>query len=382
MPYHIALLSDTFPPDPGGLAVSAARLAHGIAAHGHQVAVFAPTSHLPPGEVRSFRQDAVQVWRFGAQRKPDATLAEWFDLLLARHAEAPFDLFHAYFVARSGFVAVYAGRSVGVPSIISARGNDLDRAVFDPAKAAHIRYALDHASRVTANTQQLVARAQALAPARSIHHIPNGVASDLFSPGPADTALGQRLGLKAGQPVLAFVGEARAKKGLALLLLAFRELAQRRPLTLWLLGGVRPGPDSDLVALFQRQNPQLDLVITSAREHQQMPAAYRLIDLLVLPSLHDGLPNALLEGMATARPIVASCAGGIPDVLRHEANGLLVPPGQIEPLIAAIERLLDDEALRVHLGSAARASVIHTYTPAAEIAANLELYHDLCADRA
>ncbi|WP_129630310.1 glycosyltransferase [Candidatus Oscillochloris fontis] len=382
MPYHLALLSDTFPPDPGGLAISAARLAHGIAAHGHQVEVFAPTPHLPPGEVRGFRQDAVQVWRFGAQRKPDATLAEWFDLLLTRHAETPFDLFHAYFMARSGFVAVYAGRSVGVPSIVSARGNDLDRAVFDPGKAAHIRYALEYAERVTANTQQLVARARALAPTRSIHLIPNGVENDIFTPGRTDAALAQRFGLKTGQPVLAFVGEARAKKGLALLLLAFRELAHRRPLSLWLLGGVRSGPDHDLVALFQRQNPDLDLVVTPAREHQQMPACYRLIDLLVLPSLHDGLPNALLEGMATARPIVASHAGGIPDALRHEQNGLLVPPGQIEPLIAAIERMLDDSVLRVRLGSAARATVIHEFTPTAEIATNLELYHDLCADRA
>ncbi|NTV64897.1 MAG: glycosyltransferase family 4 protein, partial [Oscillochloris sp.] len=184
MSLHLALLSDTFPPDVGGLAVSAARLADGLAAHGHTVEVFAPTSALRPGQAQCSTDGPLLVWRLGAQRKADETLAEWFDLLLTRHAEQPFDLLHAYFVARAGFVAVYAGRTLGVPSVISARGNDLDRAVFDPAKAAHIRYALEHADALTANARHLAVRAAALAPGRQVTLVPNGVNADLFTPGP------------------------------------------------------------------------------------------------------------------------------------------------------------------------------------------------------
>ena len=51
-------------------------------------------------------------------------------------------MIHAYYVTPLAFVGVYAGRTLGVPTIVSARGNDLDRAVFDPAKSAQILYAL------------------------------------------------------------------------------------------------------------------------------------------------------------------------------------------------------------------------------------------------
>ncbi|NTW00795.1 MAG: glycosyltransferase family 4 protein [Oscillochloris sp.] len=376
MTLRLALLSDTFPPDVGGLAISAARLAHGLTACGHTVEVFAPTPSLRPGEMRRTVDGSLHIWRIGAQRKPDETLTDWFDLLVARHTEQPFDLFQAYFVTRAGFVAVYAGRSLGVPSVISARGNDLDRAVFDPAKAAHIRYALEHAHAVTANTRQMVARAAALAPGRQVALIPNGVDSTMFTPGPRDPALAEALGLGT-LPVLGFVGEARAKKGLGTLLLAFRALATRRPAALWLLGGARPGADRELLELFQRQNPKLTVVVTPYLDHEQMPAYYRQIDVLLMPSQRDGLPNALLEGMATGRAIIGSRAGGIPDALHHEQNGLLVLPNAVEDLVTAAERLLDNADLRTQLGAAARATALHNFSPTTEIEANLAIYRTL-----
>ncbi len=98
------------------------------------------------------------------------------------------------------------------------------------------------------------------------------------------------------------------------------------------------------------------------------------MDVCVHPSLHDGLPNALLEAMACARPIVATTAGGIPDVLRDRQEGLLVEPGDVPALAAAIERLLDDPALARACGQAARARVLAEFTPAREVERYLALY--------
>jgi glycosyltransferase involved in cell wall biosynthesis len=388
---RIALLSPTYPPDVGGLATSAERLARMLTAAGQHVHVVVPTGSLAPGQGAHSSDGNLTISRFGAQRRTADTLAEWFRLIVAAHAEQPFDLLHAYFVTVAGFVATYAGRYLGLPSVVSARGNDLDRAVFDPAKAAHTLHALQHASAITANSRELVRQAEALAPGRTATLIPNGVDTTLFTPLSAtententENILNQHASSEASVSSVAknaarigFVGEARAKKGLAPLLLAFREVAQTRPAALMLIGGVRAGDDESLVTIFQKQNPDLPLIVTPYMPHDALPAYYRALDVLALPSLQDGLPNALLEGMACGCAVVASTAGGIPDVLRHGENGLLVPPRDSTALAFAITTLLDDPAERARLGENARATVLRDYAPEQELERNLAVYRQI-----
>ncbi len=373
---RIALLTERYTPDLGGLAVSAARLARGLSAVGCDVEVLAPTKRLAAGQTTRTELDGVVVHRLGAHRQAADTLTGWFDYLIARHGERPFDLLHAYFLTQAGFVAAYAGRYLGRPAIVSARGNDLDRAVFDPANAAQILHALRSADAITANTRDLARKARALALGREVTLIPNGVDAAHFAPAPPDLALAARLGL-GDRPVLGFVGEARAKKGLAPLLLAYGEVARRRPAALLLVGGARPGDDGDLLNVFLRQNRDLPVVVAPDVPPQALPGYYNLIDVLLLPSLRDGLPNALLEGMACERAIVSTPVGGIPDALRDGENGRLVPPGDVAALAAAIEALLDDAEQRRRLGRAARATVMRDFAPEQEIASNLALYRRL-----
>ena len=114
--------------------------------------------------------------------------------------------------------------------------------------------------------------------------------------------------------------------------------------------------------------------------HHNLPAHYRLADVLALPSLRDGMPNALLEGMACARAIVASNVGGMPDVVRDGENGVLVPPGDANALADAILSLLADPSRRARLGRAARATVESDFTPERELQRNLEIYRSVMRD--
>jgi len=77
-------------------------------------------------------------------------------------------------------------------------------------------------------------------------------------------------------------------------------------------------------------------------------------DVLVQPSMFEGLPMAVLEAMAHGLTIIATPVGSVGDAIEHEATGLLVPPGEAEPLTAALVRVLDDAALRRALGAGAR----------------------------
>lgn len=375
---HIALLTEKYPPDTGGLAISAARLAHGLAANGHRVRVSVVASHLAPGHVQYTEESPfLHIHRLGSHPRTDDTLAAWFRLLRDQHQQQPFDLLHAYFITQAGFVAAYVGNYLGRPSVVGARGNDLDRAVFHPGKAAHILYALQHASAITANAQELLHKAQALAPGRSATLIPNGVDTRHFAPGLPDPALRQRLGVPLDVPVLGFVGEARAKKGLAPLLLAFEQVARQRPVALLLLGGVRKGEDKDLLTVFRSQHPDLLVRVVPPVAPADLPPSYHLLDVLLLPSLADGLPNALLEGMACGCAVIGSRVGGIPDALSDGQTGRLLPPGDVAALVQAINALLDNPDQRAQMGQQARAHVEQHFSLAHELQATLALYREV-----
>lgn len=371
---NVCILTDKYPPDVGGLAVSSRRLARGLGRAGHAVCVSAPSASIAPGSVASSDDDGAPVYRLGPHRRADDTLADWFDHVVALHARFRFDVIHAMYVAQSAFVAVTAARYLGVPSVVSARGNDLDRTAFDPAKFSQISWTLQNASAVTTVTTDLARKAQVIAPGCRPHFVPNGVDAALFAPGPSDPALAASLGL-SDAPVITFIGEARRKKGLSVLLLAFAQVCARSnpPPTLLLVGGVRQD-DQPILDVFCRQNPQLAVRVVPNVAHDQLPAYYHLTDVLVIPSLRDGMPNALLEGMACERAIVASQVGGMLDVLRDGENGLLVPAGDVDALAKTLLGLMADPARRAQLGQAARVTIESGFTPEREVQHNLEIY--------
>jgi glycosyltransferase involved in cell wall biosynthesis len=90
--------------------------------------------------------------------------------------------------------------------------------------------------------------------------------------------------------------------------------------------------------------------------------AVRALDVLALPTLRDPFPLALLEGMALARPIVASAVSGIPEMLVDGDSGVLVPPDDAPALAEAIVALLRDPARRARIGAAARARLTTRFT--------------------
>jgi glycosyltransferase involved in cell wall biosynthesis len=112
-----------------------------------------------------------------------------------------------------------------------------------------------------------------------------------------------------------------------------------------------------------------------------VPSLHFLFDVSVLTSVSEGFPNSLVEAMAAGRPIVATNVGGVPDAVRPDENGLLVPPGDPAALAAALQSLLSDANRRQRMG-AAGASRARTEFHATAVVGSLErLYEDLLSDR-
>jgi glycosyltransferase involved in cell wall biosynthesis len=102
-------------------------------------------------------------------------------------------------------------------------------------------------------------------------------------------------------------------------------------------------------------------------------------DILLMPSLHEGLPYTLLEAMALGVPVVASRVGGLGEVIQDRRTGLLVPPQDMNALAVAIRILHQDSALRTRLGEAARQLQRTQYSLEAMTQSYLQLYRDLQA---
>jgi glycosyltransferase involved in cell wall biosynthesis len=360
----LCLLSDTYPPDVGGLAISVRRNARNLSSAGHEVHILAPSDAHPPGSCRAEADGPVTLHRLGAHRRPRENLADWFDLAVELDSIHDFDLFHGYFLAYAGYVAALAARYRDKPSVVGARGNDLDVMPFDHRRAAFVFKALEWADAVAAVTRDLARRAAALSGRDDVQLVPNGVDADLFAPRPSDPALRAELGLDE-RPVVGFVGEARAKKGLGRILRIFPRLCEKVPAQLIFVGGVR------------REDEAMPLHVVPPQPNEEMPPYYALCDVVILPSLRDGLPNTLLETMACGRPVVASAVGGMLDVVTDGLDGVLLSPRDDHAWVEALRQALLDPAARERLGAAARQTVLSRFTLKQELETLLAVYRDV-----
>jgi glycosyltransferase involved in cell wall biosynthesis len=310
-------------------------------------------------------------------RRTRETLADWFEYTVALEASESFDLFHGHFVAYAGYVAALAARYSRKKSVVSGRGNDIDVMPFDRRRAVLVIQALRWADVVVTVTHDLARKVAALSGREDIPVIPNGVDASRFTPQAPDPAVKTACHLD-DRPVIGFVGEARAKKGLGRLLRIFPLIYERVPVQMLLVGGVRKD-DRPMLDFFRRQHPDLPLSVVPPQPNERMPGYYALCDLIVLPSLRDGLPNTLLEAMACGRAVVASAVGGMLDVITDGHNGVLLSPYGDHTWVETLCRLLADPDERARLGTAARKTVSARFTEEQEREQWNALYHALLA---
>ncbi|MBX3037714.1 MAG: glycosyltransferase family 4 protein [Anaerolineales bacterium] len=374
----IVLLSEKYTPDIGGLAISTERLAHLLTSAGHQIRLFVPTSNLPASETHSLNSNGVSVTRFGAHKRVDDTLVDWFELIVSAHQKESFDLIQAYFLPQAGFVGAYAGKYLNIPSVVSIRGNDIERAAFDPNKFSHVMYALQNANAVTTNASILIKKAKAFYD-REIILILNGIDTNHFKPMERNDALAAVLGGEdaalSKSPVIGFVGELREKKGLQTLLFAYAQVNKKQPITLLIVGEVRQGEDKKFFDEFQSTNPDSRIIVTGHIPHKDLPSYYSLIDVFVHPSLRDGMPNAVLEAMACGKSVIATPVGGMTDIIEDGKNGHFVNVNDVDGLSNKIIEVLNSSQEAIQ--KSARETIINEFTLEKELSANLNVYKKL-----
>lgn len=275
-----------------------------------------------------------------------------------------FDVMHAHWVVPNGPVAAVVARLRRLPLVVSMHGSDVFVAEQSKLVASVARWVYGRASAITAPSDDLLQRAIAIgAPASRCHLVPYGVDPGKFTRiEGAGPLLKKDLGLPPDSLVVFAVGRMVYKKGFEYLIRAVPAILREHPNAKIVIAG-----DGDLQprleSLVKQLGVEKSVIMPGRVERDRIPLYFSGCDLFVLPSVVDqqgnvdGLPNTLLEAMASARPVVATSVAGIPHVVKDGDNGLLVPEKQPGELSSAINLLLDAPELRVQYGEAGRRRV-------------------------
>lgn len=170
--------------------------------------------------------------------------------------------------------------------------------------------------------------------------VPNFVPDDVGAPKDAHD---ERMALLPNEPYMLFVGDLREQKGLHVVLAAYEQIKSRPPLVL--IG--RPCPDTP------ERLPAGVRILTNWPHTSVMRAWHRSLFGLVPSISPEACATVVLEAMACGKPVIATDMGGNPDMVDHEQTGLLVQANNAAALAGAMQRLLEDPALRERMGTAA-----------------------------
>ncbi len=268
-----------------------------------------------------------------------------------------YDLVQVHWIVPNGIAAAFP-RPFSVPFLVGVHGSDVFLAERFGVRGV-VRRVLAHTSGLTSCSPEFVSRLEAIAahPLRGAV-VPYGVDGDLFRPGrEPNNPWRQRLGIPAEAVLALAVGRMATKKGFHILFDVLPQLLTEIPS----LHLVVAGSGDRLEELRRRiPNGSSRVHLPGAVFHDALPELYRAADLFVLPAVHDpqgnvdGLPNVILEAMASGLPVVASRISGIPLAVEDGRTGRLVDEGDREALFRALFELARDPALRERWGRAGR----------------------------
>ena len=353
----LAIVSETFPPEINGVAMTFGIIARELGRRGHGVTIYRPwRPDLPPPAAHpEYREVAL----------PGAPLPGYPLLRLGWPARRrlerswrrdPPDLVHVATEGPLGASAVTAARALALPVTSSFHTNfhayaaaygcaPLRRLILAWLRRVHNR------TRRTFVPDPALGRTLAAAGFTRLGVLSRGVDTRLFSPARRAPALRAGWGAADGDPVAIHVGRMAAEKNYATVVRAYDAMRAANPRLRCVLAGEGP-----LKARLRREHPECAFAGIFPRE--EIGRYYASADIYIHASLTETFGNVVIEALASGLAVAAHDYAAARQFIRHGENGFLVPCDAPEALVAAGVLLARDAPLRARLGRAAAASLI------------------------
>jgi teichuronic acid biosynthesis glycosyltransferase TuaC len=289
----------------------------------------------------------------------------------AMHAAMPISVIHAHSALPCGHAAALLSRELSIPFVVTVHGLDAysTNQVYGFAGQwceKISRWVYRHAARVICVSEHVRGRVlQGSKTPLETSVIYNGVDENLFSPKSSNDESRTILSVGGLIPI----------KDHALLVRAFAAIANRFPAHLLTIVG--EGPERDRLETLARQLNMFARVRFLERQSRaEVAESMRRCTLFALPSRYEALGCVYLEAMSSGKPAIGCHGQGIEEIIHDGYNGFLVRPENLDDLIAALIKLLENDDLRQRVGAAARQTILESLTLAQQAAALVDIYRE------
>jgi len=304
----ILWFTENYPPNKGGMSRSCDRIIHSLREHA-----------------------TVDIYHFTNKQKPFTTQANiggsyttvpvfedsshTLNVLWAHMTTKLSDLKDAVLVAYGSHLALKGvplfAKWAALPYLLCLRGNDFDTAIFS-SKKVDLLYAIGNAAAIACVSSEKVSRIQRMKLNDQVFFTPNAIASDGWEVLEADRSWAAKIKtsmVSKNATVIGLVGYLKEKKGIDFFVTTLLKSVLATQIHLRIVGELAPAIEEKLNSL----EVPYSVVIPESRS--ELIANYLSCDTIAIPSLYDGMPNVLFEAAVLGIPIIASKAGGLPDVL-------------------------------------------------------------------
>lgn len=351
---RIAVVTETYPPEVNGVAMTLGRLVDGLQVRNHQVQLIRPRQHSddqpqPTATLSEHLQRGIALPRYEGLKMGLPAKAALTRLWTRQRP----DVVQIATEGPLGWSALAAANKLRLPVASDFHTNfhsyssHYGFGLLRRAIVAYLRKFHNKAAVTLVPTEGI--RRELLAHGyENIEIIGRGVDTQLFHPGSRDAALRAQWGVGEYETAVLYVGRLAAEKNLSLVFSAFDAMHQAHPATRLVLVG--DGPER---AGWQAKRP--DAIFCGTQVGEALAAHYASGDVFLFPSLTETWGNVTIEAMASGLAVVAYDCAAAEEIIRHDENGLKVAPEDQAAFIAQAVSLVSDVARQRRLGTAAAA---------------------------
>lgn len=339
---RIALVTETYPPEINGVAMSVKHFADGLRERGHALQLVRPrqADDSERGQAHEILTRAVRIPRYphlqmglcSSRRLSNCWREQWPDVV------------HIATEGPLGFAALRAARKLGVPVSSSFHTNfhaysrHYGIGWLQPSVLRYLRHFHNRADATMVPTQAMQIRL-AHAGFERLHTVARGVDTQLFSPARRDAALRAEWGLDDDTPAVLYVGRLAGEKRTDLAVRAFEALQARVPAATMIWVG-----DGPLRARLEASLPTH--IFCGVKTGVALARHYASADVFIFPSMTETWGNVVPEAMASGLAVLAFDYAAAHENVRSGENGLLVPFGDEQAFVTGAVRLADSELAR------------------------------------